>query len=81
MNGRKLYVMPEITAIGVASSRKSSGTTPMSLSGPSSRPLSLRMIFQEIVRSRKLVKNGATTRNSSRFFCRPPLNAIAYASG
>ena len=46
-----------------------------------SAPLSPRMIFHEIVRSRKLVKNGATTRNSSRFFWRPPLNAMAYASG
>ncbi len=68
--------MPKITAIGVARSRKSSGTSPISLSGPSSSPLSARMIFHEIVRSRKLVKNGATTRNSSRFFCVPPLNAM-----
>ena len=43
--------------------------------------LSLRISFHEIVRSRKLVKNGATTRNSSRFFWRPALNAMAYASG
>ncbi len=34
-----------------------------------------------MVRSRKLVKNGATTRNSSRFFQRPALNAMVNASG
>ena len=44
-------------------------------------PSSARMIFHEIVRSRKLVKNGAMTRNSSRFLYWPPRNAIAYASG
>ena len=38
-----------------------------SLSGPRTMPLSERMIFQLMVRSRKLVKNGAMTRNSSRF--------------
>ena len=35
-----------------------------------------RMIFQLIVRIRKLVKNGAMTRKSRRFYQRPPLNAI-----
>ena len=81
MNGRKLYVMPEMTATGVASSLKSSGTRPMPLRGPRRSPESARMIFQAMVRSRKLVKNGATTMNSSRFFCAPPLVAMVYASG
>ena len=38
----------------------------MSLSGPRIMPLSAKMIFQLMVRSRKLVKNGAMMRNSSR---------------
>jgi hypothetical protein len=33
------------------------------------------------VRTRKLVKNGAITATSMRFFQRPALKAIAYASG
>ena len=76
MNGRKLYVMPEITAIGVASSRNSGGTPGMRWIADTMGDVSARRIFQEIVRSRKLVKNGATTRNRSRFLYRPPLNAI-----
>ena len=53
----------------------------MSLSGPNRMPSSPRMIFQLWVRSRKLVKNGAITRNNRRLLYRPPRNAIAYASG
>ena len=74
-------MIPAITAIGVASSRKSAGTPGSRGCRPRIGELSLRMSFHEIVRSRKLVKNGATTRNSSRFFWRPALNAMAYASG
>ena len=36
-----------------------------------------RMIFHEMVRIRKLVKNGAMTRNRSRFLYCPPRNAMA----
>ena len=74
-------MIPAMTAAGVARSRKSSGRRPASLIGPSRRPLSARMIFHEIVRSRKLVKNGAMTRNSRTFLYAPPRKAIAYASG
>jgi hypothetical protein len=77
MNGRKLYVMPAMTAAGVASSLNSSGRMPICLSGPSTSPESARMIFHEIVRSRKLVKNGAITRKSRTFLYWPPRNAIA----
>ncbi len=59
--------MPAMTAIGEARMWNSWGTIPSALSGAITGPESLRMIFQLIVRSRKLVKNGATTRNSSRF--------------
>ena len=81
MNGSRLYVMPATTAPGVDRTRKSSPSSPRSLSGPNKSPLSARMVSQEIVRSRKLVKNGAMTRNSRRLLYRPPLNAIVYASG
>ena len=74
-------MIPAITATGVASSRKSGGTPGIAWMMPRIGELSLRISFHEIVRSRKLVKNGATTRNSSRFFWRPALNAMAYASG
>ena len=40
-------------------------------------PLSDRIDFQARVRTRKLVKNGAITNTSMRFFQRPALNAIA----
>ena len=40
---------------------------------PSSRSSS----FHDSVRTRKLVKNGAITRTSIRFFQRPDLNAMA----
>ena len=59
--------MPAMTAAGVASSWKSAGMMPMVLSGPRKIPSSEKMIFQDRVRSRKLVKNGAMTRNSRRF--------------
>ena len=45
------------------------------------KPLSDRIVFQASVRTRKLVKNGAITSTSIRFFQRPALSAIAYASG
>ena len=41
------------------------------------RPLSARISFHDSVRTRKLVKNGAMTSTSIRFFHRPALNAIA----
>ena len=40
MNGRKLYVMPAITAIGVASTWKFCGSRPIRFSGPRIRPSS-----------------------------------------
>ena len=80
-NGRKLYVRPSTTAIGVASSRPSGPSRCTSRSSPTSAPLSDRMVFQASVRTRKLVNIGATTATSSRFFHRPAFCAIAYASG
>jgi len=41
------------------------------------QPSSARISFQDSVRSRKLVKNGAITRTSSRLRQRPDLKAIA----
>ena len=40
-------------------------------------PSSARISFHDRVRTRKLVKNGAMTSTSIRFFQRPALNAIA----
>ena len=40
------------------------------------QPLSARISFHDSVRIRKLVKNGAITNASSRFFQRPALKAI-----
>ena len=64
-NGRYWYVSPVTTASGVSRTLKFSGTIPrvsrmIDRNGPSLP----RMIFQLIVRIRKLVKNGAMTRNS-----------------
>ena len=59
--------MPAMTAAGVARTRNSGGRKPRSFSGPNRIPSSPRMIFQLCVRSRKLVKNGAMTRNSRTF--------------
>ncbi len=69
-------MIPATTATGVARSRNSSGMIPTALSGPRTSPESARMIFQDRVRSRKLVKNGAMTRKSMRFFQRPARKAI-----
>ena len=44
-------------------------------------PLSASSDCQAIVRIRYDVKNGTTTRPSSRFFHRPPRKAMTYASG
>ena len=40
-------------------------------------PSSARIVRQDSVRSRKLVKNGAITSTSMKFFQRPALKAIA----
>ena len=53
----------------------------MCLRGPRIGPSSPSRIFQLIVRIRKLVKNGAMTRNRIRFLYLPPRNAIEYATG
>jgi hypothetical protein len=89
MNGRKLYVRPHTTAIGVASTRSPAvqpsqlvtSRTCSVLSAPTTGPPSARIVFQARVRIRKLVKNGATTRIMTRFFQRPARKAIRYASG
>ena len=67
MNGRKLYVMPATTANAVPVTLTACGIRCASLSGPSTGPSSPRSTFQLIVRIRKLVKNGAMTRNSRKF--------------
>ena len=41
------------------------------------KPSSDRISFHDSVRTRKLVKNGAITSTSIRFFQRPALKAIA----
>ncbi len=43
---------------------------------PITGPLLPRMICHEMVRIRKLVKNGAITRNRIRFLNRPPRKAM-----
>ena len=50
-------------------------------STPTTGPPSARIVFQASVRIRKLVKNGAMTRTSSRLRQRPARKAIRYASG
>ena len=81
MNGRKLYVRPPTTAAGVRRSVPPGPSRPTLRSNVTSVPWSPRIVFQASVRIRKLVKNGTTTRPSSRFFHRPPRNAMTYASG
>jgi hypothetical protein len=76
MNGRKLYVRPATTATGVYRSEKSGDRIWASFNTPRIGPLSLSRICQLIVRIRKLVKNGAITRNNRTFLYRPPRNAI-----
>ncbi len=74
--------MPVSWASGVPSRLKSPLMKwKVCLSGPRTGPSSPSRIFQLIVRIRKLVKNGAMTRNSSRLLWRPPRNAIVYATG
>ena len=65
------------TANGVANRRRSSETPGRACRKPTMAPLSLSRSFQDSVRTRKLVKNGAMTAISMRFFQRPALNAIA----
>jgi hypothetical protein len=77
MNGRKLYVRPATTATFVASSRPSVKVSRPSVSkNPATGPVSDRIVFHAIVRTRKLVKNGAITRTSMMLRQRPDLNAI-----
>jgi hypothetical protein len=45
------------------------------------KPSSPKICFQAMVRSRKEVKNGATTSTNRIFLYFPDLNAIAYAKG
>ncbi len=77
MNGRKLYVSPATTATGVASSRPSAPRMCRVCRVFTTNPSSARISFHDRVRTRKLVKNGAMTSTSIRFFQRPALNAIA----
>ena len=77
MNGRKLYVMPAITAPVVASTRPSSETSPTACSTFTTAPESLRMVCQDRVRIRYVTKNGTITSSNSAVFHLPPRNAIA----
>ena len=96
MNGRKLYVSPQITANGVLSSwsllmSPTSRRPPLNQSSrnivcvccapETSSPLLPRMFCQASVRMRKLVKNGAMTRTRRTFFSRPERWAMNHASG
>ncbi len=84
MNGRKLYVRPQTTASGVASTRSpevqpSQPVTSRTCSvfrAPTTGPPSARIVFQARVRIRKLVKNGAITRIMIRFRQRPARKAM-----
>src|SRR5204863_483033 len=76
MNGRKLYVSPLITAIGVAIRRNESSNSPQPFRVPSRKPLSARISFQESVRITKLVKKGRITSRSRTFLIRPPRKAM-----
>ena len=81
MKGRKLYVSPPTTAIVVSSSRPPSPRRCSRCSSQTAGPPSLRMVFQAKVRTRKVVKNGSTTRPSRRFLSLPARKAMKYASG
>ena len=72
VNGRKLYVMPEMTATGLARTLKFCGTSPRFLSGPSRRPSSPRMNFHCTVRITNVTKNGTRIMKNSVDFQRPP---------
>lgn len=84
MNGRKLYVRPQTTAIGVARTRFDSvqpsqlvtSRTCRVLSTSTTAPPSARIVFHASVRMRKLVKNGAMTSTSTRLRQRPALKAM-----
>src|SRR3954447_12966929 len=84
MNGRKLYVKPEITANGGLSSWSlctrcsalSTLNSPRSWKTRETGPESERIVCQARVLIKKLVKNGAITSTSSRFFHLPDLNAM-----
>ena len=65
VNGRKLYVMPDTTATGPASTRKSSGRRPKFFNGPKSTPSSARMKFHCTVRITNDTKNGTKIRKKS----------------
>jgi hypothetical protein len=69
-----------MTATSVASKRPSGPNRFTACRVFTIQPSSARISFHDSVRSRKLVKNGAMTRISIRFFQRPDLNAIAYAN-
>ncbi len=64
--------MPATTASGVASTWKSSGTTPQSFNGPKINPTSPRMNFHWTVRITNDTKNGRRIRNKIALFRRPP---------
>ena len=48
---------------------------------PTTNPSSARMFCQASVRIRYVTKKGAMMKRRSRFFQRPPRNAIQYVSG
>ena len=73
--------MPATTAIEVASRRPSWPSRCRSRSVLTTSPLSERIVSHASVRIRYVTKNGAMITSRSRFFQRPPRNAIQYASG
>ena len=73
--------MPAITAVRVASSRPSSPTSPIVFSVSTTKPSSARISCQLTVRSTYETKNGRMISSSMKFFQRPALNAMKYASG
>jgi len=81
MKGRKLYVMPAMTAADVASRRPSEPRMWTSFNTDTTTPLSERIVSHASVRIRYVTKNGAMTSSRKRFFQRPPRNAIQYAKG
>ncbi len=85
MNGRKLYVRPVITAnfdamswsLLVSPRNCRTSIRWLQLTKRTTGPPFDRMVCHASVRIRKLVKNGAITSTSRKFFHRPDLNAMA----
>src|SRR5690242_2144069 len=73
--------MPEMTAVDVARTWKEWGRRCHRFSVPSTIPSSARMNCQASVRITNETKNGNSSRKRNVVLCRPPRNAIQYASG